>query len=121
MFESASDLVGKCLRPARSGRKSVSIYHQTSGNLVWYRLQVEDAGRRWFVPLNEVHISWLQGVLQTEDMENWSFPSLCTRRYLGWAIHVGKLKSHHGDFLQISEQVTNRGVFKVLIPSSRFQ
>ncbi|CAL1390192.1 unnamed protein product [Linum trigynum] len=109
---------GKCQRWSRFGRKLVSINRQASGNQVWYRLQVDDGNKRWFIVLNEIHVVWLQGVLQTAAMRKWSFPELCVRRFRGRVILIGKFKTRWGEVLQISEQVLNGRVFKVLIPSS---
>ncbi|CAL1355156.1 unnamed protein product [Linum trigynum] len=112
------DSRGRCYRQEKFGRKSVTITRQTSGKNLWYRLIVESGSRNWSVILNEEHLSWLQGVLQTAAMKRWYFPSCCTKRVLGQVIHVGKTRVRHEELLQISEQTANGRVFKVLIPVS---
>ncbi|CAI0383832.1 unnamed protein product [Linum tenue] len=107
-----------CSRNVWIGSKLVSISREECGPRFWYRIRAKEGRRSWSVLLSELHLSWLQGVLQTSAMNGWRFGSGYVKRRGECVIHVGKAITRKGAFLQISESVKSGRVFKILIPSS---
>ncbi|CAL1372576.1 unnamed protein product [Linum trigynum] len=107
-----------CSRESWFGCRRVVIQKEEAGKAAWYRMQVEEGSKGWFILLNEGHLSWLQGVLQTAVMRGWQFPSGCVKKCGDRLIHVGKKYVGSRLYLQISEQVMNGRSFKVLVPQS---
>ncbi|CAL1396482.1 unnamed protein product [Linum trigynum] len=100
------------------GSKLVSLSKVRLGTTWLNKLQVEVESRRWSFVMDDLQISWLQGVLQTAAMRKWVFPSKCIKKSGPRTINVGKGLNRRGAFLQVSEQETNGKVYKIIIPQA---
>ncbi|CAL1370707.1 unnamed protein product [Linum trigynum] len=65
---------GEIRRKVRMGEKIVSVRRDEYDGKGWYKLLVESGDKRWSVMLDEVLISWIQGVLQIAARKKWRFP-----------------------------------------------